>query len=198
MKKNVGSIVIDEKYDKCCKMLKDSISSKRYNHSLGVSNTAACLAMSTGIDVYPAYLAGLLHDCAKGLSGDELIETVKKAGIEISDTEKKSPELLHAKAGSVLAKTVYKITDEDILSAIYWHTTGKPCMTTLEEIVFVADYIEPNRTGLPELAIIRKKAFSDLASAITLICENTLAHLEMIGASVDETTLETYEYYRRH
>lgn len=197
MKSKMGSIIIDEKYEKCCRQLKDSISNKRYHHSLGVSNTSACLAMSLGADVYSAYMAGLLHDCAKGLSKEELIETADKAGIEISDTERKNPELLHAKAGSVIAKSLYGITDEDILSAIYWHTTGKPGMSVLEQIIFVADYIEPNRVGLPGLDIIRKTAFSDICDAIAMICENTLDHLNKSGASVDKITLETYEYYRR-
>ncbi len=197
MRKPVGSIVIDDKYEKCAKLLKDSISAKRYAHSVGVSNTAACLAMSQNGDVYKAYLAGLLHDCAKGLSKTELIETTKKSGISISETERENPELLHSKAGSVIAKSRYKIEDADILSAIFWHTTGKPGMSDLEKIIFVADYIEPNRTNLPGLDIIRKTAFTDIDEAVALICKNTLDYLKESGSSVDKTTIDTYEYYRR-
>ena len=193
----MGSIVIDEKYDKCRKMLKDRISNKRYLHSIGVGNTAACLAMRYGYSVGDAYLAGLLHDCAKGLSDDELIEVTKKAGILITPLEMDNPELLHSKAGSVIAKRDYGIEDKEILNAIYCHTTGKPGMTMLEKIIFVADYIEPCRAGLPGLDVIRKTAFSDIDDSIMLICRNTLDYLKRSGKAIDATTVETYEYYRR-
>ncbi len=193
----MGSIVIDENYENCRKILKDSIGSKRYIHSIGVSNTAACLAMRYGYEVKKAYLAGLLHDCAKGLKDVQLIETVENAGIDISPLEKDNPELLHSKAGSVIACEKYGIEDKEIQSAIFYHTTGKPGMTVLEKIIFVADYIEPNRTDLPELDVIRKTAFEDIDMAIEMICKNTLDHLKKNGSAIDATTVDTYEYYRR-
>lgn len=193
----MSSIVIDEKYEECRKLLKENISKKRYLHSIGVSNTSACLAMKYGADVYKAYLAGLLHDCAKGLDEKDLINTCLDAGISISDTERDNPELLHSKAGSVLAKGLYKIKDEEILGAIYYHTTGKPDMTLLEKIVFVADYIEPNRTGLPELDSLRESAFSDIDGAVCKMCELTLDHLRRSDSTIDKLTVDTYEYYRR-
>ena len=193
----MGSIVIDENYENCRKLLKDSIGSKRYMHSIGVSNTAACLAMRYGSDVKKAYLAGLLHDCAKGLKDVQLVETVERAGIEISPLETDNPELLHSKAGSVVAKDKYGIDDKDILSAIFYHTTGKPGMTVLEKIIFVADYIEPNRTDLPGLDDIRKTSFEDIDRAIEMICKNTLDYLKKNGKTIDRATVDTYEYYRR-
>ncbi len=193
----MGSIVIDENYENCRKLLKDSIGSKRYMHSIGVSNTAACLAMRYGSDVKKAYLAGLLHDCAKGLKDVQLVETVERAGIEISPLETDNPELLHSKAGSVVAKDKYGIDDKDILSAIFYHTTGKPGMTVLEKIIFVADYIEPNRTDLPGLDDIRKTAFVNIDTAIEMICKNTLDYLKKNGKAIDRATVDTYEYYRR-
>ena len=193
----MGSIVIDENYEKCRKALKDSIGSKRYIHSLGVSNTAACLAMRYEYNVYTAYLAGLLHDCAKGLKEEQLIEVVMSADIKISPLELDNPELLHSKAGSVMAKQKYGIEDEDILGAIYYHTTGRPGMTVLEKIIFVADYIEPNRTNLPGLDVIRKTAFEDIDRAVELICRNTLDYLKGSDKQIDRATVDTYEYYRR-
>lgn len=191
----MGSIVIDEKYDKCRKMLAESISNKRYLHSIGVSNTAACLAMRYGFDSKRAYLAGLLHDCAKGLKNDELIATVKKAGMDISTTEYDNPELLHQKAGSVIAREKYGIEDEEILSAISYHTTGRPGMSLLEKIIFIADYIEPNREGLPELDKVRTVAFTDIDESIMMVCASTLDHLKSGGMVIDDITLETYRYY---
>lgn len=193
----MGSIVIDEQYEECRRMLKENISNKRYLHSLGVSNTSACLAMRYGYDIRKAYLAGLLHDCAKGLKHHQLIEKVEKAGMEISDIERDNPELLHSKAGAVIAKEEYGIGDEEILGAIICHTTGKPAMSMLEKIVFVADYIEPNRANLPELDVVRELAFTDIDKTVSRLCSLTLDHLKANGDAIDRTTVETYEYYSK-
>lgn len=193
----MGSIVIDEQYEECRKRLKESISNKRYLHSLGVSNTSACLAMRYGSDVKAAYLAGLLHDCAKGLKHHQLIEKVEKSGMEISVIERDNPDLLHSKAGYVIAREEYGIEDKEILSAISYHTTGKPDMTMLEKIVFVADYIEPNRANLPELDEIRSLAFYDIDDTVARLCRITLDHLKDNGDPIDHATVETYEYYSK-
>ncbi len=193
----MSSIVIDERYENCRKMLKENISNKRYVHSIGVSNTAACLAMRYGYDCHKAYITGLLHDCAKGLKGPELIDTVMKAGISISDTEKDNPDLLHSKAGSVLAGEKYGIEDDEILNAIFYHTTGRPDMNLLEKIIFVADYIEPNRYDLPDLDRVRVMAFTDIDECIAHICEMTLDHLKKSGKAIDRATVDTYEYYMK-
>ena len=131
----MGTIVIDEKYDKWRKMLKEDINRKRYIHSIGVSNTSACLAMRYGCDVWKAYVAGLLHDCAKGLSEEEMIRAVTEADIELSEIEKSNPELLHAKAGSVLARSKYEINDDDsdpwlplVYTGIYMMLAGAVCL----------------------------------------------------------------------
>ena len=108
----MSTIVIDEQYDKCRKILKESIGKKRYLHSIGVSDTAACLAMRYEEDMRRSALAGLLHDCAKGLDKDDLIKTVVRAGISVSPIEEDNPELLHSKAGSVIAREKYGIEDE--------------------------------------------------------------------------------------
>ncbi len=192
----MGSIFIDEKYDECRKTLKDSISNRRYLHSIGVSNTSACLAMKYGCDLYSALIAGLLHDCAKGLKENDLIKKCEEAGIKITDVEYANPELLHAKAGSVVAKEKYGISDNGILGAIRCHTTGRPEMTLLEKIVFVADYIEPNRTNLPMLEDVRKLAFDDIDRSVCLLCRLTLDHLKDNAKSIDPQTMKTYEYYK--
>ena len=193
----MGTIVIDEQYDICRKKLKESLSSKRYLHSLAVSNTAACLAMRYGMNCQKAYLAGLLHDCAKGYTGEELLKKASHTNMEISGIERDNPDLLHSKVGSIVAREEYGIEDEDILGAICFHTTGKPGMTMLEKIVFTADYIEPNRRGLPAIESIRQKAFIDIDGAVADICENTLSYLKSSPKAIDPLTLQTYEYYSR-
>ncbi len=194
----MGTIVIDEEYDRYRHILKTDISAKRYAHSISVSNTAACLAMRYGCDIRKAYIAGLVHDCAKGMKPSELLETVKREGYEPTDIQLDNPELLHALAGSIVARDKYGITDSGILSAVRYHTTGRPGMTDLEEIIFTADYIEPNRSSIPELDRIRQTAFSDIDEAVALICRNTLDYLDGNKTTVDRMTVETYDYYCKH
>ncbi len=106
--------------------------------------------------------------------------------------------LLHGKLGAYYSEHRYGICDSEILTAIHWHTTGKPGMNLLEKIIFVADFIEPNRSEerIPELNDIRRLAFTDLDSAVVEILKNTLFYLEKQGQEIDNLTVAAYEYYR--
>ncbi len=170
--------------------------SKRFEHTLGVEYTAAALAMRYDCDVWAAQIAGLLHDCAKCLTDEKRLSICKRNKIPITAVEKKNPFLLHAKVGAYLAQKKYGIKDEDILSAIRSHTTGRQNMSTLEKIVFIADYIEPGRTHAPSLAEIRKLAFVDLDRAFLRILEDTLDYLNETGGDIDPMTEETWKYYK--
>lgn len=181
--------------EKIKKKLKRKLNDKRYEHTLGVSYTAGCLAMKYGLDVNKAILAGLLHDCAKYMSGEEMLEIALKKKIEVSSTEEKKPDLLHAKLGAYFAKTKYDVADNEILSSIECHTTGKPNMTLFEKIIYIADYIEPGRDKMPRLDIIRKAAFEDIDKCMIMILEDTVAYLKSSGMYIDETTLKTYDFY---
>ena len=127
----------------------------RFIHTLNVSCTAANLAMCYGFDTDIAETAGLLHDCAKCMNLAKMLKICDKAGVELSEYERNSGSLLHSKAGAVLAQSKYGIKDEDILNAIRYHTTGRPGMSLLEKIIFVADYIEPGRDSAPNLPVVR-------------------------------------------
>ena len=131
------------------KKLKKSLDKQRYQHTLGVMYTAGCLAMANGYSIEKAMLAGLLHDCAKCLSTEKKIGLCVKKNIDITEVEISNPGLLHAKAGMVLAEEEYGIKDAQILHAIRVHTTGEADMGLLDKILFVADYIEPNRYHAP-------------------------------------------------
>lgn len=168
---------------------------KRYEHTLGVAYTAAALAMRYGADVQSARLAGLLHDCAKCLSDEKRLSICKKHHISMSDVEKRNPFLLHAKVGSFLAMDKYKVTDPDIINAILNHTTGRPGMSLLEKIVFIADYIEPGRKQAPNLEKVRKLAFIDLDKALVMILADTIEYVKSTGGEFDPMTEQTYEYY---
>ena len=178
------------------KALQKSLDPKRYEHTLGVEYTAAALAMRYDADIKNAQLAGLLHDCAKCMSDEKRLSICEKHNISVNAIEKRNPFLLHAKVGSFLAMHEYKVTDGDVINAILNHTTGRPGMSLLEKIVFIADYIEPGRKQAPNLKEIRKLAFIDLDKALLRILEDTLEYLHETGGELDPMTEKTYEYYR--
>ena len=179
------------------KDLKKSMDESRYEHTLGVMYTSAALAMRYECDLDKALLAGLMHDCAKCMPNAKKLKTAEKYGLEITDLEKKNPFMLYAKVGAVLAEKKYDITDEEVLGAIRWHTTGRPDMTLLEKIVYVADYIEPKRDKAPNLGEIRKLAFIDLDRALLKILQDTLNYLGDSPEDVDSMTKSTYDFYQQ-
>lgn len=178
------------------KKLKYELDYYRYDHTIGVMHTAACLAMRYGEQVERALLAGLLHDCAKCIPSDEKIKMCERYKIEISEAERANPGLLHAKLGAYRAKHHFSIKDEDILHAIHYHTTGCPEMTLLDKILYVADYIEAGRRPLPNLAEVRRLAFCDLDACLYRILKDSLVYLESRGCVVDPMTENTFLYYK--
>lgn len=176
--------------------LRKKFKGNRYIHTLGVQYTSICLAMKYGEDLKKAELAGLLHDCAKQMPEKKLIELCEENNEIISDMEYRQPFLLHGKAGACIAKHKYGIDDEDILDAMRYHTTGRPAMTLLEKIVFVADYIEPGRKKADHLNELRQMAFENLDETVLLILEQTLNYLEETHKEIDNHTVMTRDYYR--
>ncbi len=177
------------------KELSKELDNKRYEHTLGVAYTAACLAMRYDCDMNKAYIAGLLHDCAKCMSHEERLNYCKKHNLEITDIEKKNPSLLHAKVGSEMCRRKYDIKDEEICNAVRYHTTGCPNMTLLEKIIFIADYLEPSREDAENLPEVRKQVFCDLDETLRIILKDTLSYLEESKKVIDPMTAQTYEFY---
>lgn len=176
--------------------IKPLMEEPRFQHTLGVEDVACDLALIHGCDIHKACIAGILHDCAKDLSDEELVRECIRYGLPISDAEKQKKTLLHAKVGAAYAEDKFGITDEDILNAIRYHTTGRVGMTLLEKIIFTADYIEPGREPLPDIDRIRWEAYNHLDTAVTMILENTLQYLRDSGSVIDMRTMETYDYYK--
>ncbi len=170
----------------------------RFRHTLGVTYTACSLAMRYDCDMQLAWTAGLLHDCAKHMSGLELRDLCYRERLNVTPFEIEHPALLHAKAGAFLARKQYGITDLSILEAIRWHTTGKPDMTLLEKIIFVADYIEPNRDRAPNLDHLRHLAFEDLDQCVLEVLRGTVSYLSRNPKSMDSMTLDALHYYEQH
>jgi len=181
--------------NKLRKAMEKVLDEKRYEHTLGVAYTAANLASIYGANIKDAQTAGLLHDCAKCIEDDKKHTICIKHNITINSIEEKTPFLLHAKVGGFLAMKKYGVTDQNIINAIINHTTGRPNMTLLEKIVYVADYIEPNRKSLPNLENIRKMAYQDIDIALLHILEDTLQYLNSTKEEIDPLTQKTYEYY---
>jgi len=178
------------------KKLKHELDDHRYEHTLGVMYICGALAMCHGADIQQAMLAGLLHDCAKCISNSKKIKMCEKHKIQMTELEQKNPFLLHAKLGAFLAMHEYDVHDKEIISAILNHTTGKPSMSLLDKIVYIADYIEPGRDKAPNLAEIRKLAYVDLDQALYRILKDTLAYLDSGAGEIDNMTRKAYDYYR--
>ncbi len=130
-------------YTEILKWLKDNLNEKRYIHTLGTADCAKELAKQFGLNEDKAYLAGLLHDCAKCFPNEELLDIIHKH-LDVEECEMLNYKTLHAPVSAYIAETEFGITDKEILSAIRWHTLGKLDMSDFEKIVFIADKIEPN------------------------------------------------------
>ena len=178
--------------------LEKEMDESRFEHTTGVMYICAALAMRYGYDLERAMLAGLMHDCAKCMPNAKKLKTAEKNHLEITDLERRNPFMLHAKLGAFIARKKYDIEDQEVLDAIRWHTTGRPGMSLLEKIVYVADYIEPKRDKAPNLAQIRQIAFEDLNLALLRILEDTVEYLDQGDEETDDITRETYEYYKNH
>lgn len=142
-------------YEGIKQKLQARLKSTRYQHSLGVADTAAFLAQRFNVDVEKARMAGLLHDCARQYANDQLSAEAQRRGIAIDAIEKTMPILLHAYIGAQLVREEYGIEDAEIAQAVYRHTVGGADMTDLDKIIYFADMIEPNR-DYPEVELLRQ------------------------------------------
>lgn len=130
-------------YTKIIKWLKENLNEERFIHTLGTAECAKELANKFNLNEEKAYLAGLLHDCAKCFSNEKLIEIIQQH-LQVEECEMLNYKTLHAPVSAYIAEKEFNVTDKEILSAIRWHTLGKLEMSNFEKIVFLADKIEPN------------------------------------------------------
>lgn len=181
------------------KKLKKVLNPFRYEHTIGVMYTAGTLAMAHGyLDIEKAMLTGLLHDCAKCMTHEKQLLLCQTHGVEVLPEELENKELLHAKTGTILAKTEYHIEDEEILHAILVHTTGVPDMHVLDKIIYIADYIEPQRNKAPNLTQIRQIAYRDLDVCMAKILDDTMAYLEKSNQTINSVTREAQQFYKEY
>ena len=177
--------------DQMRRELQRRLKKSRFAHSIGVANTAVKLAKKFGVDETKAYVAGLLHDCAREFENDELPAQAERYGIEIGEVERALPLLLHAYIGAKMIREIYGVDDTEIEQAIYRHTVAAPNMTALDKIIYFADMIEPNRNypGVNELrALVETKTLDEilltaLSESITFVVQkNSLVHPSTVAA----------------
>ena len=175
------------------KWLKANLNEERYEHSLGVAECAEKLAGKFGLDTVKAYLCGLIHDCAKCLPKDELKSKICSC-TDLCDGELDNPKTYHAPAGAILAKEEFNICDDEILSAIRWHTLGKDEMTDFEKIIYLADKME-ERTRPREMYEPLKSAIEEedgLDKALLICYGNTIKSLVDRNLKICMTTVDIY------
>ncbi len=171
-------------------MLSERLSPARYKHTIGVMKKSVEYAKMLGADEERVKIAALFHDCAKNLSGQELLEYAKKYGVPVDDDTLKAPHLLHGAIGAMIAKNEYGIDDEHILSIIEKHTLGSKDMSIEEKIVFLADYTEDGRK-YPSSGEVRTLALKDFGTALIRCADESIKHLLSKGAYIHPQSIIT-------
>ena len=171
--------------------VKKTLPEKRFQHSKGVSEMSQLLYKKWGGDKDKLAIAGLLHDIARDIPTDKLIEIAKENGYHIDEIEYANPILLHAPVGAMIAKKEFDIEDEDILNCIRYHTTGRKGITLNEAIIYVADFIELGR-DFPDAEKVRKIAFNNLKKAVLEETHLNVCYLMSIEAPIHPRTIEMF------
>jgi predicted HD superfamily hydrolase involved in NAD metabolism len=172
------------------KIVKEQLTEHRYQHTLGVMETAITLAKQYGADVKKAEIAAIFHDYAKFRPKDEMREIIISQGFP-EDLLAFNSELWHAPVGAYLVEKEAGITDRDVLDAIRYHTSGRPEMTLLEKIIYLADYIEPGR-HFPGVEEVREMAKENLEKALIKAVQNTILFLMKKNQTVYPDSFYTY------
>ncbi len=178
------------KRDKALAIVREQITKHRYEHTLGVMETAVLLAKKFGADEKKAEMSAIFHDYAKFRDKDEMRTIIVEQGMD-PDLLQYNTELWHAPVGAFLVEKEVGFTDLDILDAIRYHTSGRPEMTLLEKIIYLADYIEPGR-HFPGVEDVRKIAETDLDAALIQSIKNSVGFLMKKNQQIFPLTLHTY------
>jgi predicted HD superfamily hydrolase involved in NAD metabolism len=176
--------------DKALALVKEQLTDHRYQHTLGVVSTAIELADRYGVDKYKAELAAIFHDYAKFRPKEEMKEIIETQGMD-ERLLAYNAELWHAPVGAYLVQKEAGVEDEDILDAIRYHTSGRPGMTRLEKVIYLADYIEPGR-HFPGVDEVRELAKHNLEQALITSIRNTIMFLLKKNQAVFPDTFHTF------
>lgn len=171
--------------------VKAQMTAHRFTHTLGVADTAVSMSERYGEDKERAYLAGILHDYCKFWEKDRMKQIIMQEDSIPSDILDYDKELWHAPVGAHVVQQELQIQDAAVLNAIRYHTSGRPGMSQLEKILWLADYIEPGR-HFPGVEEVREMAKQDLNKALVKAMGNTIVFLVKQGKRIYPLTLETY------
>ncbi|OGI00008.1 MAG: hypothetical protein A2Y25_02190 [Candidatus Melainabacteria bacterium GWF2_37_15] len=177
--------------------IKHRLNEERYLHSLGAEETARELAVQFSVDVEKAALAALIHDNAKCIPYEDVLQIIKENNFSIDENIKSNKKVVHAYLGALLAEKELNIKDEDVLNAVRFHTTGRPNMTMLEKVVFLADKIEANTRELDfreEVLNILNKT-GNIDEAVMLCIGRTIHSLVDRKLMINPITIEVWNYY---
>jgi len=184
-------------HNEAMELMRSRLTQERYEHSLGVAQTARELAECYQVDGDKAYQAGILHDYAKSLSGEELLAIAETMPGLADEMEKQIPAVLHAPVGAYLLAREQHIEDQELLEAVKSHTLGSMGMGTLAKIIFLADMIEPGRRVYPALARIRQLARQDLNQAMLAGLEANIRYCRDKKKRLHPRTVEVRNEYLR-
>ncbi len=173
--------------------LSNYIDEDRMAHSIGTARKAVKLAKIYGENEDKAYIAGLLHDIAKGKCEQELIKLAREYEIDIDEIEQSNSELIHGKLGARIVSELLAIDDTDILNAICWHTTGREDMSLLEKIVYIADLTEPGRQ-FDNIDVVRELAKEDIDAAMVYALSCVIEFVRCNGFVLHPNSKKAYEY----
>lgn len=186
--------MIDEK--EAIDIIRFRLSRNRFKHSVQVAEAARDMAEQYGANIEKAYLTGLLHDYAKGISSADLLVIARENGLIESEIDVQVPDLLHAPVGAFLLKKELGITDEEVLHAVKYHTTGSPSMSSLDKIIYLADMIEPGR-DFPGIERLKCLTLRDLDQGMLYGLESTIRYCLDRARILHPRTIEARNYFLR-
>ncbi len=169
---------------------------KRFRHSVLVMETAEHMARQYGADVEKAKIAGLLHDCAKNFTVEQMLDKCSQYGIVLDDVARQQTGLIHGFLGAAMLQDTFGVDDPEIYDAVYYHTVGKPGMPLLTKIIYIADGIEPSR-AFDGVDRVRELAQTDLDRALVLQIDLTIRSVLSKGTLLHTNTVDTRNYYLR-
>lgn len=181
-------------FNEYTEIVRERLSDYRFYHSLCVSESARQLAERYGADVNKAMIAGILHDATKETDENEQLLLIEKAGMKITDFEKSQKKFYHQISGAAFAKCELGIEDEEILSAIRYHTTGKADMTLMEEIIYLADFISADRSYL-DIDEIRARSEIGKEEGLLYATQYTIKSVVSKGRLLHPDTVNAYNYF---
>ena len=182
---------MSEKYIDYKEILQKRLTPKRYNHSLCVADEAVRLAQKYGGDCDKAYLAGLLHDITKNATQDEHLQIFNEFGIMLNDIEKSAEKLWHAISGAAYIEHILGIKDQEIITAVRYHTTAREDMTQLEKLLYLADFTSADR-DYDDIDIMRQKVEISMEAGLDYALSYTINDLVSRGKPLHLDTVKAY------